>query len=147
MYLDIKARNFAINYFPYPKKVFEQMQNYPNWEFIVLRLKNDDGTLSQPVSIGACYRTSTHYSPMLLGMRYDYLQSHKVYKQSLFQVLKRAAELKLPTVYFGFSADTDKRKFGARQIPRVAYLQAKDNFNFEVIESMSMLENITGQIL
>jgi hypothetical protein len=47
--------------------------------------------------------------------------------------------LNLSKVYLGLSADTDKHKFGAVQHARVAYLQTKDNYNFEVIESMAAL--------
>jgi hypothetical protein len=142
LYLQIKARNFAINYFPYPEKLIESFDKFPGWEFIILRLKPEyDSRPGRPaVSMGACYKTPTHYSPMLLGMDYAYVYDYKVYKHSLYHVVKRAAELGLPTVYFGFSADTDKRKFGAKQVHRSAFLQAKDNFSFEVIESMAVLD-------
>ncbi len=139
-YLQIKRRNFAINYYDYPKKVFTTIQGQPGWEFIILKLKPeyDKREVRLPVSIGACYRTATQFCPMVLGLDYDFVYDHKVYKQALYQVFKRAQSLGIPKIYLGFSADTDKRKLGAKQIPRVAYLQAKDNFNFEKIESFSV---------
>ena len=41
---------------------------------------------------------------------------------------------------FGLSADTEKRKYGAKQIAKFAYVQALENYNMEVIESMAVLE-------
>ena len=45
--------------------------------------------------------------------------------------------LNLSKVYLGLSADIDKHKFGATAHARVAYIQTKDNYNMEVIESMA----------
>ena len=144
MYNQVRAKNFAINSFSYPKKIIDSMHKFANWEFIVIRLKPEyDSRPNRPaVSIGTCFRTAHHVSPMVLGMDYEYAYEYKVYKQSLFQVVKRAAEYGIETIYFGFSADMDKRKFGAKNVPRCAYLQARDNFNFEVIDSMSVLDHM-----
>lgn len=142
LYLNVKAKNFGVNYFPYPKNIVQAMSKHPNWEFIILKLKpeHDNRENKLPVAVMLCYKTSANYSPMLIGMDYDYLLSHKIYKQILFQVLKRARELDIEKVYFGLTADTEKKKYGAKQMPLVAYLQAKDNFNLEVIELMAAIE-------
>lgn len=142
LYMQIKTRNFAINYFPYPEKLMSGVSDSNEWEFIILRLKPDyDVRPDRPaVSIGACYKGKTHFVPLLLGLDYEFSANFQVYKQSLWAVVKRANELGKDTVYFGLSADTDKRKFGAKQVSRVAYLQAKDNFNFEMLETMSVID-------
>ncbi|MFI5140384.1 MAG: hypothetical protein ACHQIM_21370, partial [Sphingobacteriales bacterium] len=55
-----------------------------------------------------------------------------------FQGLKRARQLGYEKVFMGFSADFEKKKLGAIQIPRASYVQAKDNFNFELLETISV---------
>lgn len=75
---------------------------------------------------------------MILGMDYHYVSTFKVYKQMLYQIVLQAKALNLEKIYLGFSADADKRKIGTFQIPKAAYVQARDNFHFEKIESMSV---------
>jgi 7-keto-8-aminopelargonate synthetase-like enzyme len=140
LYMEVKKRNFAINYFPYPTKVFHTFQHFPGWEFIVITPTNAaPDTQNIPVAIGACYKGESQYCPMVLGLNYDFVYEDKLYKKTLSAVVQRAQQLGKSKVFMGFSADLEKRKLGAKQIPRVAYLQAKDNFNFELIESMSVI--------
>lgn len=144
LYLNVKARNFDINYFAYPLKLFKCMSDFPEWEVLVVKLKpeyTEDNT-EKIVSMFACYKTPMHYSTVLIGMDYDYVYKHAVYKQTFFQTVVRAMQHDLHKIYMGFSSDFEKRKLGATQIPRVAFIQAKDNYNLEVIESMSALTNV-----
>lgn len=142
LFLNVKRRNFGLNFYDYPTNILEVMSNYDNWEFIVLNLKPEHDSRENPKPLAAlwCYRTEEGYHPMIIGMDYEYLESHKLYKQALYQVVLRARELNVKTVHLGFSADTEKRKFGAEQHPRISFMQAKDNFNLEVIASMGVLE-------
>ena len=142
LYMNVKRRNFSVNLFDYPTKITSTMSKYPDWEFVVLKLKAEYDTRENRLPVAAmwCYKTATHYCPMVIGMDYDYVFTHMVYKQSLFQVVKRARQLGLSKVFLGLSADIEKRKYGAKQIAKVAYVQAKDNFNMEVIETMAAIE-------
>lgn len=139
LFLQVKRRNYGLNFFDYPRKIMSAMSEHPNWEFVVLRLKPefDARTERKPVSVTWCYRGETHYSPMIIGMDYDFQENFLVYKQSLYRIVMRARELNAEKVYLGFSADTEKKKYGAVQVKKVAFAQAQDNFNMEVIESMS----------
>jgi hypothetical protein len=74
-------------------------------------------------------------------MDYTFLESDNVYRQALLQVVRRAQQLHVNKVYMGLSACIEKRKFGARVIPKVAYIQTKDNFNMEVIGLMNVENN------
>ncbi|RYD78220.1 MAG: aminotransferase class I/II-fold pyridoxal phosphate-dependent enzyme, partial [Sphingobacteriales bacterium] len=114
MYLNVKSRNFSINYFPYPKKLFAQFQHFPDWEYVFLYLKPENKTTKEnlPVAIAASYEGENHYCPMILGMDYDYAYDFKAYKQILYQIVKRAKELGKSKIYMGFSADLEKRKLG-----------------------------------
>ncbi|MES2285297.1 MAG: aminotransferase class I/II-fold pyridoxal phosphate-dependent enzyme [Bacteroidota bacterium] len=139
LYLNVEQRNKGFNMFAYPKDTLKKLSKHPNWEFVVLKLKPefDSRPERKAVAVIWCYIGSAHYSPMIIGMDYKYVFEYKVYKQAIYQVLKRARMLNLSKVYLGLSADIDKHKFGAVQHARVAYIQAKDNFNMEVIESMA----------
>lgn len=139
LFLDVKRINYGINFYDYPKKFIREMNNHPNWEFLKLRLPNEEG--SPIASIVMCYKTKTSFHPMFVGLNYNYLNSHKVYKQMLFQCIKRASDLKAEKLFFGYSADLEKRKLGATQVPKVAFVQYEDNFNLEVLETIGAYQN------
>lgn len=142
LYINVEHRNRGFNMFDYPKDILKKFSKHPNWEFIVLKLKPefDPRPERKAVAVIWTYLTETHVSPMIMGMDYKFNQEYKVYKQVMFQVVKRARQLNLEKIYFGFSADFEKRKYGAVQQERVAFLQSRDNYNMEVIESMSAME-------
>ena len=71
-------------------------------------------------------------------MNYDYLHSHKVYRQTLYQVVQRAIALNSDTLILGFSVDIEKRKLGAVTTAKVAFMQFKDNYKQTVINNMGM---------
>ncbi|MFD2909804.1 hypothetical protein ACFSX9_13785 [Flavobacterium ardleyense] len=54
-------------------------------------------------------------------------------KEAASQSIKRANELNFPQIDFGVSASFEKRKLGAVIIPKVAYIQARDNYTMEVM--------------
>jgi 7-keto-8-aminopelargonate synthetase-like enzyme len=139
LYLQVEQRNRGLNMFAYPKDILKKLSKHANWEFIVLKLKPefDPRPERKAVAVIWTYITETHIAPMIVGIDYDYNKEFKVYKQAIYQVLKRARMLNLSKVYLGLSADIDKHKFGAVQHARVAYIQTKDNYNMEVIESMA----------
>jgi len=124
LYLNIKARNFSINTFPYPVKMLKYLSDAPGFEFIVLKLKPEfsPDNQSRIVSIGSCYRGMKYYTMFLLGMDYDFVFTHGVYRQTLFQALKRARQIGYENVYMGLSADIEKNKLGAKQFPRASYV-------------------------
>lgn len=138
LFLNVKRNNYGLNLFDYPSHIVEVMSAYSNWEFIVLNLKAEYDTRTEklPIAVVMCYKGASHYSPMFIGMDYQFLDEYKLYKQALYQVVQRANALQKNKLYLGFSADTEKKKYGAQQISKVAYAQAKDNFNMEVLESM-----------
>lgn len=142
LYLNVEERNRGFNMFNYPKRILNRLSKHPNWEFIVLKLKPeyDSRPERKALAVVWCYVTKTHSSPMIMGMDYAFNKEFKVYKQAMYQILRRAGMLNIPTVYMGLSADFEKRKYGAVQQERVAYMQTKDNYNMEVIESMSAVE-------
>ncbi|TRW99018.1 aminotransferase class I/II-fold pyridoxal phosphate-dependent enzyme [Flavobacterium gawalongense] len=139
LYQNVKNNNHAINTFTYPIEVFQKMESNPQWEFILLYLKNKEKEeITKPlVGILFCYKNTEHtYVPALIGMDYSYAKEFQLYRQLLFQGIKRARELNLNKIDFGVSATFEKRKLGASIIPKVAYIQARDNFSMELMGTL-----------
>ncbi len=142
LYKNVNAKNKAVNMYPYPKNILNKLSKNSKWEFIVLRLKPefDNRNERTAVAVAWSYNTRNHSSFMIIGIDYNYNNEYKIYKQTMYQVLKRAKALGYSKVYLGLSADYEKQKFGAKQQTRVAYTQSKDTFHMEVIESMAASE-------
>ncbi len=58
LYLNVKNNNKGLNTFTYPKNLFTAMSRHKNWEFIVLRLKDEfsEEKTNQPVGVMFCYK-------------------------------------------------------------------------------------------
>jgi 7-keto-8-aminopelargonate synthetase-like enzyme/predicted N-acyltransferase len=139
LYQNVKNNNHAINTFTYPIEVFQKMEGNPQWEFILLYLKNKEKEEITNTLVGIlfCYKNTVHtYVPALIGVDYSYAKEFQLYRQLLFQAIKRARELNLNKIDFGVSATFEKRKLGATVIPKVAYIQARDNFSMELMGTL-----------
>lgn len=111
------------------------MNSNANWEFILLSLKDKEN--SPLVGVMCCYKNQgLTYVPELVGMDYKYVKEFQLYRQLLFQTIKRANELQFTRINFGVSASFEKKKLGATIIPKVAYVQIRDNFSSELINTM-----------
>jgi 7-keto-8-aminopelargonate synthetase-like enzyme len=135
LYNNVKDNNYAINTFRYTLEVFENMNESPNWEFILLALKAD--TENSFVGVMFCYKNNNYtYVPELIGMDYKWAKEYQLYRQLLFQTIKRANTLQFQKIDFGVSASFEKRKLGAQIIPKVAYIQARDNYPMELMNTL-----------
>jgi 7-keto-8-aminopelargonate synthetase-like enzyme len=139
LYLTVKNKSLALNTFDLPEKVFENMCCNDNWEVLSLSIKPayDFDGISQPVCIVFCYKTADCYMPVVIGMDYAYNKVYNIYKQTLYQLIMRSVQLKAKYIRLGFSASIEKKKVGATQIPVYAYMQTKDNYNFDVIAAIN----------
>lgn len=135
LYNKVKDNNYAINTFRYTIEIFENMNDSPNWEFILVALKTD--TENPFTGVMFCYKNDkTVYVPELIGMDYKWAKEFHLYRQLLFQTIKRANALNIPKIDFGVSASFEKRKLGATAIPKVAYIQTRDNYAMEVMNTL-----------
>nr|HPI00121.1 aminotransferase class I/II-fold pyridoxal phosphate-dependent enzyme [Chitinophagaceae bacterium] len=145
LYANVKAHNYVVNDFELPISFFQNMSlNKSNIEVVELYMKSKEGITKLPISVGFCFKTSSSYSPLFIGMNYNYLQSHNLYKQTLYQLIMRGNQLGLPKTCLGFTASIVKRSLGAKAIPQVSYIQLKDNYNALIISSMN--NNISYKI-
>ena len=141
LYCNVKDRNLAINTFTYSRQVFENMNSCPNWEFLILTLK--DASEKNFVGIMFCYRNSGNvYVPELIGMDYIASEGLNLYRQLLYQTIKRARELEIGRIDFGISANFEKKKIGATIKSKVAYVQARDNYAMELMQTLQNETNI-----
>ena len=135
LYCNVHEKNLAVNTFRYPKEVFEAMSGSPNWEFLLLSLK--DGSGAPFVGVMFCYKNAAaSYVPILVGMDYEAGDGFGLYRQLLFQTAKRARDLGMERVDFGISASFEKRKLGAAVLPKVAYVQSRDNYAMELMQTL-----------
>jgi hypothetical protein len=134
LFRNVKEKNLGINNFLFPDKLFYQVNAHADWEFIVLYIKEAYSANRKPVAVCFSHLNADQvYSPTLIGMDYDYLLQYGVYRQTLYQILKRARALNCKKVNFGISASLEKKKVGATLYPKVGYYQAKDNYAMEMM--------------
>lgn len=139
LYREVMVRNLAVNEYAYPKKMLQEMGKSSQWEFMLLYLKPEHhpNASQKPVAFMCCYKGENHYAPTVIGMDYNYVFDFKSYKQILYRTVLRAKDLGFSRVHMGLTADVEKKKVGATALPRLAFVQARDNYHFEVIESIS----------
>ncbi|MCM5663652.1 aminotransferase class I/II-fold pyridoxal phosphate-dependent enzyme [Galbibacter mesophilus] len=138
----VRKNNLGLNTFAFPYKMLGWMSSHPNWEFITLTLKKQFSKMDEDRIVGVmfCYKNGTKtYVPSFVGMDYGFAHSHGVYRQLLFQTVKRAGESGFTKIDFGMTAAFEKKKMGATVVPKVAYIQAKDNYAMELMGFMEEL--------
>lgn len=133
LFQNVKKDNYSVNYFTYPPKITELLSKQEEWEFMDIKLKGGDETICCVWS----FIGEKHYSPLIMGLNYDYVKTMNLYKQAIFQLVKRGNSLNKEKVFLGYSADYEKQKYGAMTIPMYAFIKLDDTFNMELIDSMS----------
>ncbi len=132
LYCQVSNKNYDINVFKYPFKLFQKINNEENWEFGVLKDLND-----KTLGVILCCCSGKTYTPILIGIDYDKNEKFKSYKTILYETVLEARRREFDKLYFGFSADYEKRKLGAKQIEKFAFITSKDLFNFELLETIN----------
>jgi 7-keto-8-aminopelargonate synthetase-like enzyme len=134
LYLNVKNKSLGLNTFVLSKKVFIEMCKNDNWEIITLKLNN---VSDKVVCAIFCYKTAQTYNPMIIGIDYEHNKAYQIYRQALYQIVKRGKALDKQKINLGFSASIEKKKMGAKIINTYGYAQAKDNYSFQLIESFN----------
>jgi 7-keto-8-aminopelargonate synthetase-like enzyme len=143
LYLNVKNHSLELNTFPLPRKVFSVLPQAPGWE--VLRLKLKTGAPKEPlVCMVLCYRSGDAYTPIIIGMDYTYNKQYKIYRQALYQLVLRAAQLGKKRIYLGFSASIEKKKVGAKQYATYGYMQTNDTYSMQVLAGANIASGTAG---
>jgi predicted N-acyltransferase len=139
LYLNVSENNRGLNLFNLPKRVINNVAHSRGWEIIVLYLKSRP---DEAVAMGYTYLTENGENcvTVFLGLDYNFVASHRIYHQLIYQAIKRAKKLGCKRVSLGLTAGTEKKKFGAIAKQNVLYVQNKDNYSFEAVEAMSVTE-------
>jgi 7-keto-8-aminopelargonate synthetase-like enzyme len=136
LYRNVRVRNLELNSFELPPTIWRDMLDHDSWELMLIRLRPEHGGSGKPVAFGAHFVGSHHYSPMIVGLDYDYVQSHGVYRQAIRQAFLRARALGSERILFGMGAPLEKRRFGARPVTHCAYVQSSDHYSLEVLATL-----------
>ncbi len=135
LFEEVWSNNLGINTFKFPKKLFTEMVKSPKWDFLTLYLKADNpDALDKIVGVMFITRSGKTFIPAFVGVDYEYNEKLNVYRQLLLQAIKTAGILKFEKINFGLSASFEKKKLGATLIPKIAYVQADDNFSLEALD-------------
>jgi 7-keto-8-aminopelargonate synthetase-like enzyme len=136
LYLNVKQNNFEINSYALPYKLFEQIAKEKNWE--ILELKHIE--TGKVASVTFCVFNENNYCPMIMGIDYSLGKSLNIYKQTLYRFLLRAIDLRVDNLHLGVTATDAKYNLGATKKEHIAFIQTKDTYNQDVINSMAFGE-------
>jgi 7-keto-8-aminopelargonate synthetase-like enzyme len=131
LFSNVKEKNFSFNFFTFPNKIPSVLGKYSDWEFIDIKIKGTDKTVICVWS----FIGENCYCPLFMGLDYEYLRSHHIYKQAVFQCVKRGNDLGKQRTLLGFSADFEKQKYLAKSIKKISYFKVSDTFNLELLSS------------
>jgi 7-keto-8-aminopelargonate synthetase-like enzyme len=137
LYENVSKKSLEVNTFKLPRVFFENVVKHTDWEVIRLRLKPEIDKREErlPVAVMFCCKSPHHYTPLFIGLDYDFLD-YNIYPQILWQTIKRAKELNLAPIHFGFTASQNKQKFGAVPVSQSGFVQMKDNYKMVLIGLM-----------
>jgi 7-keto-8-aminopelargonate synthetase-like enzyme len=144
LYQNVKKNSLELNTFELPRKLFTNIANNPSWEILVLKVVMDN---SSEVTAGVVFShiSGNNYTPMIIGLDYNYNALYQVYRQALYQLVIRAGTLGKKKVLLGFSAPVEKKKVGAELLPTYAFMQIKDNYNAQTLSMMNMATSISNK--
>ncbi len=136
LYRNVRARSLELNSFELPSTLWADMLAHDCWELLLIRLRPEHGGSGTPVAFGAHFLGARHYAPMIVGLDYDYVNSHGVYRQAIRQALLRARELGAERILFGMGAPLEKQRFGAQARAQYGYVQSADHYSHEVLATL-----------
>ncbi|MDE3741155.1 bifunctional aminotransferase class I/II-fold pyridoxal phosphate-dependent enzyme/GNAT family N-acetyltransferase [Maribacter polysaccharolyticus] len=134
LYGNVHRNNQGLNTFSFPEKLFDHMDEHPQWEFIMIRPSDQPETV---IGVMLCYKNPGQvYVPAFIGMDYDYLTEFSTYRLLLLMTIEQAIALGYSKIDMGMTASFEKKKLGAQVIEKYAYLQTADNYNLELLGIM-----------
>lgn len=132
LFLNVKKANCAFNFFAYPKKTAKILSKYSDWEFMEFRLKGSDELIACVWS----FLGEDHICPLILGLNYEYNESHYLYKQIMYRMVKRGNDLEKFKIYLGLTSDYEKQKYGAKLVSFFGYIKVDDMYNLDLLSSL-----------
>ena len=137
LYEQVFHRSFEINVYKLPLEYFKALAEDRAYDVIRLHLVEDSRKQPCPVAVMFSHFEGGAYHAMFVGLDYDFVSSHNIYKQILYQTAMRAHALAATRLDLAFTARLAKRKIGAQAQPTYAFVRLSDHFNASILESMS----------
>jgi 7-keto-8-aminopelargonate synthetase-like enzyme len=137
LYCSVHRGGLDLNTFRLPRTVLRDMLEHDSWELMLMRPRENGRPDGMPVLFGAMFVGARHYAPIVVGLDYDFVQSHSSYRQGLRHALLRARALGSKRILLGMGARLEKRRFGAEAQDRVAFVQISDHYSQEVLASLA----------
>jgi 7-keto-8-aminopelargonate synthetase-like enzyme len=145
LYNQVKNSSFKLNTFDLPAHLFDTIAENKNWEVLSVRLKNDNG--GKEVAVIFNYLSGNSYNAVFIGIDKNEKHDFSIYRQALYQIIKRANFLNCKSLNLGFTASLEKRRLGAESFKTVAYMQCDDHYNASVIDAMQIIKNQSIEII
>ena len=139
LYNNVFEKSFEMNVHRLPIEFFEAMCQHEEYDVIRLYLKDDEGNIipEQPVAVMFSHVASKNYTALIVGLDYDFVRSMNTYKQILYRTVMRAWQVGCTSLDLAYTAESVKKKVGARPYKATAYVQLMDHYNATVIANMS----------
>ncbi|MEO8253541.1 MAG: hypothetical protein ABI554_04065 [Flavobacterium sp.] len=132
LFLNVKKANYAYNFFAYPEKTPKILSKYSDWEFLEFRLKGSD----ELIGCIWFFIGDDHACPLIVGLNYDYIKSHHLYKQIMYYMVKRGNDLGKSKTYLGLTSDYEKQKYGAKLVSVFGYIKVDTMYNLDLLSSL-----------
>lgn len=146
LYRNVQQRQLALNTFPLPEDLLPKMLATPGWELLLLRLRAEHGgdPGAAPQGFVACRAGQARYDWLLVGMDYDHVESHGLYRQLVARVVRRAEALGLPRAGLGMGSERVKKRFRGHPEQRVMFVQSMDRFHHDVLALVASDPKLNG---
>ncbi|WP_372364447.1 aminotransferase class I/II-fold pyridoxal phosphate-dependent enzyme [Candidatus Uabimicrobium sp. HlEnr_7] len=139
LYSQVYEKAYELNVFKLPLSFFQDICQHPDYDIIRMYLQPSNTSIKEEKLVAVMYSfvKSNVYSALIVGLDYQYLYSHKIYKQILYQTVQRASELGCTSLDLAYTAELEKKKVGAKTKPMCAYVEIFDHYNQTLIQSMT----------
>ncbi len=143
LYENVRGRSLTLNTYPLPEALFDALLGADDFELTLFRPRG--GGDDEIVGFGFGFFGQAAYVPLFLGMDYDYVRDRGLYRQMLRSVVHRARARGRDRVAFGFGADLEKRRFGARGIGSALYVEVDDHYALDAVAQIAAREATTRE--
>jgi hypothetical protein len=134
LYRNVADRGKRLNSFPLPPDAFDYLLASDAWEIVALFLKKDRSR--GPVACFAAHNFGTVYAPLVAGLDYEFLDSLRIYKQLLFQIVRRGQAIGARTIRLGMTADQEKERWGSVRRDVSIYAQSNAEYNASLLRQI-----------
>jgi len=128
LYQRVHARGRQLNVIALPEDVFCTLVQAPTFDVLRFYISDTPGGPEQLGAVMLSHLGAKRYSALLVGFDEKLVDSHAIYKASLFLTVERAQSLGATAVNPAFTAETVKKKVSARPQPTCAYALVDDTF-------------------